>query len=133
MRTVRHTRAKTVPSNIQFAILRALAQPPKDFGSVQFAVDRQTENIERRFSGWLNAAKFNKTKFPAQLIGSLSLFAEDANGLDARGAIGRNDCGEDADEQKKKSDGGKREGVRGANAVNERSNEAAQRQCSGEA
>lgn len=133
MRTVRHARAKTVPSSIQFAILRALAQPPKDFGRAQFAVGSQPENIERRFSCWPNAAKLNKTKCRLQLIPSLSLFAEDANGLYARGAIGRNDCGEDADEQKKKSDGGKREGVRGANAVNERTNNAAQRQCRGEA
>src|SRR5258707_14881715 len=64
---------------------------------------------------------------------SLSLFAEDSNRLDVRGAIGRNDGGEDADDQEKKSDRGKSERVGGADAINQGPNDAAERQSGGEA
>src|SRR5438046_5478354 len=63
----------------------------------------------------------------------LSLFAEDADGLDTRSATGGDNSGEDADKQKQKSDGGKGQRIRGADAENERRDDAAERQCGGEA
>ena len=56
-----------------------------------------------------------------------SFFAEDADGLDARGAIGWDDGGEDADQHEEKSDGGKRERICGADTENEGSDNAAER------
>src|ERR1051325_7267962 len=64
---------------------------------------------------------------------SLSFFAKDANGLDARRAISRENRGEDADNQQKKSDGSKRERVGGADTVNERRDDAAECERGGEA
>src|SRR5438094_10305637 len=63
----------------------------------------------------------------------LSLFAEDADGLDTRSAIGRDNSGEDTDEQKQKSDGGKGQRIRGTHTVNERRHNAAERESGGEA
>src|SRR5438046_10622969 len=63
----------------------------------------------------------------------LSLFAEDADGLDTGSAIGRGNSGEDTDEQKQKSDGGKGQRIRGTHTVYERRHNAAERACGGEA
>jgi hypothetical protein len=92
--------AKPCRVTIQFATNRRRAQPTQP---------RST--LENR-----TATKWRDSQSPRSVAGrfSNSLVAEGVDGLDARGAIGRHDRGEDADRDQERCNGSESEGIRGA-------------------